>query len=248
MAVCDGHGPFGHHTSNLVRDTLPLRLTESLVAHDPATCPACRSNQAGEARPSAPPACAALATTAAYAAVERQCVAASQAARARSHVLSVGIDTSGTTCVSVMLTPGRLLIGSCGDSRAVLGSLDRKGAASCVPVSRDHKPLVGDERRRLEAAGARVFAHVNEPHIPRVWLPDADAPGLAMTRAFGDSCLKGYGLTAEPDVYERVTEATDDFIVLATDGVWDVVANAMVRVREMRGGGGSLGICRPFLR
>lgn len=40
-----------------------------------------------------------------------------------------------------------------------------------------------------------------------------------MARAFGDFCLKDYGLIAVPDVsYRRLTEK-DEFIVLATDGV-----------------------------
>jgi serine/threonine protein phosphatase PrpC len=50
-------------------------------------------------------------------------------------------------------------------------------------------------------------------------MPDDDCPGLAMSRAFGDFCLKDYGLIASPDVfYRRITEQ-DEFVVLATDGV-----------------------------
>lgn len=40
-----------------------------------------------------------------------------------------------------------------------------------------------------------------------------------MARAFGDFCLKDYGLIAIPQVsYRKITEK-DEFVVLATDGV-----------------------------
>lgn len=58
-----------------------------------------------------------------------------------------------------------------------------------------------------------------EPHVLRVWAPDLDSPGLAMTRAFGDFCLKDYGLSSIPEVsYRRLTN-NDEFVVLASDGV-----------------------------
>ncbi len=59
----------------------------------------------------------------------------------------------------------------------------------------------------------------DEPDVPRMWLPDQDAPGLAMARAFGDFCLKSHGLICTPEVYYRKLSAKDDFLVLATDGV-----------------------------
>eukprot|EP00252_Welwitschia_mirabilis_P009665 TRINITY_DN2238_c0_g1_i6.p1 TRINITY_DN2238_c0_g1~~TRINITY_DN2238_c0_g1_i6.p1 ORF type:complete len:205 (+),score=43.40 TRINITY_DN2238_c0_g1_i6:646-1260(+) len=49
-----------------------------------------------------------------------------------------------------------------------------------------------------------------------------------MARAFGDFCLKEFGLISVPDVsYRRLTEK-DEFIVLATDGIWDVLSNEEV--------------------
>lgn len=52
-----------------------------------------------------------------------------------------------------------------------------------------------------------------------MWLPNSDSPGLAMARAFGDFCLKEFGLISVPEIsYRRITDK-DEFIVLATDGV-----------------------------
>lgn len=75
------------------------------------------------------------------------------------------------------------------------------------------------EAERIRKCRGRVFALQDEPEVARVWLPNNDSPGLAMARAFGDFCLKDFGLISVPDIsYRRVTEK-DEFIVLATDGV-----------------------------
>lgn len=58
-----------------------------------------------------------------------------------------------------------------------------------------------------------------EPEVFRIWMPDEDCPGLAMARAFGDFCLKDYGLIAIPEVSYRRLTSDDEFVVLATDGV-----------------------------
>eukprot|EP00249_Psilotum_nudum_P007985 c20959_g1_i1 orf=721-1434(-) len=49
-----------------------------------------------------------------------------------------------------------------------------------------------------------------------------------MARAFGDFCLKDFGVIAVPEVtYRKITEQ-DEFIVLASDGIWDVLSNKEV--------------------
>lgn len=58
-----------------------------------------------------------------------------------------------------------------------------------------------------------------EPEVFRMWMPEHNCPGLAMARAFGDFCLKDFGLISIPEVsYRRLTDS-DEFVVLATDGV-----------------------------
>ena len=53
----------------------------------------------------------------------------------------------------------------------------------------------------------------------RLWLPNEETPGLAMSRAFGDYCVKDFGLISVPEVTQRMVTNRDQFIVLATDGV-----------------------------
>ena len=57
----------------------------------------------------------------------------------------------------------------------------------------------------------------------------------AVSRAFGDRLLKRY-VVADPDILEEELSSDDHLLILATDGLWDVVSNQdaimMVRVRR----------------
>lgn len=111
------------------------------------------------------------------------------------------------------------MIANVGDSRAVLGSQDGDGSLIDVQLTTDLKPNLPREAERIRICKGRVFSLKNEPGVPRVWLPNVNSPGLAMSRAFGDFCLKNYGVISVPDVsYHRITHK-DQFLVLATDGV-----------------------------
>lgn len=46
---------------------------------------------------------------------------------------------------------------------------------------------------------------------------------LAITRAFGDHALKRDGVTAKPFINKHVLRPFDKFLVIASDGVWDVL-------------------------
>ncbi|KHG17638.1 hypothetical protein F383_21554 [Gossypium arboreum] len=94
-----------------------------------------------------------------------------------------------------------------------------------IQLTVDLKPSLPSELERIQKNGGRVFAMEEEPNVPRVWMPDQDCPGLAMSRAFGDFCLKDHGLISTPQVSYRRLTPKDEFVVLATDGVWDVLSN-----------------------
>lgn len=78
-----------------------------------------------------------------------------------------------------------------------------------------------EETERIVQCHGRVFCLEDEPGVHRVWLPDGESPGLAMSRAFGDYCVKEYGLISVPEVTHRTITSRDQFVVLATDGVWN---------------------------
>ncbi|RZC49862.1 hypothetical protein C5167_018285 [Papaver somniferum] len=135
---------------------------------------------------------------------------------------------SGTTSVTVIKQGEDLVIANLGDSRAVLGTGSNNGELMAVQLTTDLKPSVPEEVERIKKSNGRVFALENEPHISRVWLPDQNFPGLAMTRAFGDFELKDYGVIAIPQISHHHLNINDKFVVLASDGVWDVLSNQQV--------------------
>ncbi|KAF3791750.1 putative protein phosphatase 2C 33, partial [Nymphaea thermarum] len=135
---------------------------------------------------------------------------------------------SGTTAVTLVKQGQDLVIANIGDSRAILGTRDQHNNLIAVQLTVDLKPNLPKEAERIRRCKGRVFALRDEPEVARVWLPHNDSPGLAMARAFGDFCLKEFGLISVPEVSYRLLSQRDEFVVLATDGVWDVLSNKEV--------------------
>lgn len=127
----------------------------------------------------------------------------------RCRLPSLESDAVGSTAVVAIVTPEKIVVANCGDSRAVLC---RKGKA--IPLSRDHKPDRPDELSRIEAAGGRVI-YWDGPRVLGV---------LAMSRAIGDEYLKPY-VSCEPEVTIINRTPDDECLILASDGLWDMVSN-----------------------
>ncbi|KAL3500683.1 hypothetical protein ACH5RR_039776 [Cinchona calisaya] len=140
---------------------------------------------------------------------------------------NVDCSSSGTTAVVVVRQGEYLIIGNLGDSRALLGTKSENGIVP-VQFTTDLKPSLPMEADRIRKCNGRVLALKEEPHIQRVWLPFEDSPGLAMSRAFGDFLLKNHGIIAIPEISYHKLSQNDQFLVLATDGVWDVLSNDQV--------------------
>ena len=118
----------------------------------------------------------------------------------------------GSTAVCALATGSgqqrSLWIAHVGDSRAVLVR-----EHDAVQLTQDHKPTVPRERARIAAVGGRV----NDSRVEGI---------LGMTRAIGDQKFKKF-VSVEPDVLHlSVQPAVDRFLILASDGLWDVVDNA----------------------
>lgn len=126
---------------------------------------------------------------------------------AADEFISAHCRGSGAAAATFYLLGDRFLAANAGDARIVIGTAD--GAQA---LSLDHKPHLPQEKARIEALGGRVvFADV--PRVQGV---------LAMSRALGDAYLKPW-ITAEPRVVEGVLGRENDCLILACDGVWDVV-------------------------
>ncbi|AWP13727.1 hypothetical protein SMAX5B_012219 [Scophthalmus maximus] len=127
-----------------------------------------------------------------------------------------GMDRSGSTAVGILLSPEHFFFINCGDSRAVL----YRNSKVCFSTL-DHKPCNPRERERIQNAGGSVM-------IQRV------NGSLAVSRALGDydyKCVDGKGPTEqlvspEPEVFELIrAPEQDQFVILACDGIWDVMSN-----------------------
>ncbi|OIW03403.1 hypothetical protein TanjilG_12000 [Lupinus angustifolius] len=137
---------------------------------------------------------------------------------------NLDFSCSGTTAVVVIRQGEDLVIANLGDSRAVLGRIHDEELIA-IQLTTDLKPGLPCEAERIRSCNGCVYALEEEPNIQRVWLPNEKAPGLAMSRAFGDFLLKDHGVIAIPDISYHTLTPTDQFILLATDGVWDVLSN-----------------------
>mmetsp|Transcript_1335 Transcript_1335/g.1452 ORF Transcript_1335/g.1452 Transcript_1335/m.1452 type:complete len:336 (+) Transcript_1335:1-1008(+) len=117
----------------------------------------------------------------------------------------------GSTCCAATLVGGRRIVcANAGDSRAIVVRRD----GTVVRLSRDHKPGMPDETRRISELGGRVI----------YWGRWRVEGLLAVSRSVGDASLKPY-VTAEPEVCEYDIGKEDWFLVLSSDGVWDVMDN-----------------------
>jgi serine/threonine protein phosphatase PrpC len=164
----------------------------------------------------------------------------------------VDLSGSGTTATTALQLGNRLWVAAAGDSRALLCRRAAAGAGPWrpQPLTLDHRPRRPSERERVQGAGARVMPKrlpsgqwVGEP---RMWLQDmAAGPGLLISRSLGDLMATSVGCTSEPEVtYTTLIPGRDQFVVIASDGIWDVLSNEQVgrggacaRARA-RGGGG----------
>jgi serine/threonine protein phosphatase PrpC len=135
----------------------------------------------------------------------------------------------GSTAVALWIyadaTQRAILTANIGDSRAVLS---RKQIA--LDLTTDHKPNAPKEKARIESRGGKV-----------VWSGRVDKRGrpiesqgvyrvngnLALSRAMGDRSERP-AVTAEPDITRIEVSDQDEFIVVATDGLWDVMSSQEV--------------------
>ncbi|KAF5476344.1 hypothetical protein F2P56_008071 [Juglans regia] len=243
--VFDGHGPHGHKISRHVRDNLPLKLSASLkylqlnhskfgdvvdaddVANDDEdddddndnnitsreTMKDIHYNHHNSHHLS-------------LASIEASFVKSfKETDQELSQDSSTDTFCSGSTAVIVVKQGHHLIIANLGDSRAVLYTRGDNDQLLPIQLTVDMKPDISSEAERIKNCQGRVFAVDGEPDVYRMWMPDEDCPGLAMSRAFGDFCLKNCGLISIPEVSYRKLTNNDELVVLATDGIWDVLTN-----------------------
>jgi len=127
------------------------------------------------------------------------------------HIIENGFN-SGTTAAGFYLIDDYFYAVNCGDTRIVIGI---QGGVSSLTL--DHKPNLPEETQRIEDEGGYVISF----GVPRV------QGILAVSRAIGDSSLKPY-VIAEPRIAEGCLGKENDYLIIACDGVWDVLSPDIV--------------------
>ena len=209
MAVCDGHGVEGHQVSGFIKRVLPKDLSIALMNKEILTTDKNKKKKI-------------------YNIIGSTFIRVNEKLISNESINSI---FSGTTCVSLIYTPIKLICANIGDSRAVVGRYDKRIKKwISINLSRDHKPTEEDEAKRILKKGGRIKPFIDEETggevgPPRVWVKDDDVPGLAMTRSFGDRVASIAGTICVPEIKEYAFHEGDKFVILASDGVWEFISS-----------------------
>eukprot|EP00775_Hariotina_reticulata_P010461 gene10461-10619_t len=122
-------------------------------------------------------------------------------------------SSAGSTATVAAVTDSAVYLAWAGDSRAIV--LGTGVTLTCTP---EHKADRQDEQDRIAAAGGRVFFNGGLRVMGM----------LATTRAIGDHDLRPYGVVPTPDVLKYERTGSEEYLVLASDGLWDVMSNEEV--------------------
>lgn len=124
-------------------------------------------------------------------------------------------------------TGSQLWIGGVGDCRAILGTSDVNGGIITQPLSVDHAVDLPAERTRMEAAGGHIregFHDEDGEYLAAKVYEDEynerKGPGLSVSRALGDLTAVDVGLIPNPQLAYHKVNADDQYLILASDGVW----------------------------
>ncbi|XP_008255619.1 pyruvate dehydrogenase [acetyl-transferring]-phosphatase 2, mitochondrial [Oryctolagus cuniculus] len=184
--------------------------------------------------------------------------------------LSLQVAFSGATACMAHINGLHLHVANAGDCRAILGVQEDNGRWSCLPLTRDHnawneaelsrlkrehpesegRTIVVDDRLLGILLPCRAFGDVQLK-----WSPELQRSVLG--RGFDTEALNIYQftpphyhtppyLTAKPEVTYHKLRPQDKFLVLASDGLWDVLSNEDV-VRLVVGHLADVGRHKPDL-
>mmetsp|Transcript_4260 Transcript_4260/g.6351 ORF Transcript_4260/g.6351 Transcript_4260/m.6351 type:complete len:364 (+) Transcript_4260:72-1163(+) len=199
FGVFDGHGEHGHHVSAFVKNSLPYHLHQ----HQKITSD-----------------------------TETAILQGTDALVKELACKSINTTFSGTTAIFCVKVGKKLFVANIGDSRCALGRKTSEGKYQAIGLSEDQKPDNPDEKKRILAYGGRVEPLPGMPGEDcgphRVWLRNVDVPGLAMSRSIGDKISQRVGVISTPEIKTHQLTQQDEFIVLASDGVWEFMDNQEV--------------------
>jgi len=196
VGVFDGHGRWGHLVAGCVR--------EAVLAHAQGLLPEAPGRLSDEA---------------AHIALVRLFALADAAL---AHEIDASgrplTEFSGTTATIAIVdaVSGKVAVAHVGDSALMLATGGR-------PFHRtiDHVVDAAAESRILGCGGEVQTFTISGISARRVCMRGSQFPGLAMSRALGDSVARKLGVIGDPEVHVGIPFPAGSMLVVASDGVWE---------------------------
>ncbi|KAL8036851.1 hypothetical protein ABFX02_11G003200 [Erythranthe guttata] len=158
----------------------------------------------------------------------------------RAYTIRPTIAAVGSCCLVGVIWKGTLYIANLGDSRAVMGYMDRSNKIVAEQLTRDHNACMDEVRKELKTL------HPEDSQIlvmkQGVWRVKGI---IQVSRSIGDAYLKRpefaldpsfprFHLTeplrrpvlrADPAMFTRNLQTNDKFVIFASDGLWEHLTN-----------------------
>lgn len=143
-------------------------------------------------------------------------------------------EKSGAVVLCALLDKSHIHVANSGDCRAVVG---RKVNNVIIPIqlTNDHDATNKNEVKRIESK------------FPNI-IQNGRIKGLQPFRALGDKKLKiptPY-VTCEPEIFSYLIHPDDEFLVLASDGLWERLSNERV-VASVKGPNAATSVVKQAL-
>ncbi|CAF0769500.1 unnamed protein product [Rotaria sp. Silwood1] len=153
------------------------------------------------------------------------------------------ICIAGSCACVALIKDTDLYVANCGDARAILGTIDDDGNSSAIPLSNihninnkveikrvlsehplnEHNSVIRDDRLLGLLIPSRAFGDIRFKW-PRNYLQEYLQPYYKKSNAIPQFYITPPYLTARPEIVKHKLTKKDKFLVLATDGVWDLLS------------------------
>jgi serine/threonine protein phosphatase PrpC len=168
--------------------------------------------------------------------------------------ITYDISQSGTTSVMLFLLNDQLICSNIGDSQCFIFNCDSEDLWTFEALSFPHLASDEKEQKRILEQGGEIHPYYEQNGIfegpDRIYAKNKVYPGLVMSRTFGDLEAKKIGVISEPDIIIKKIDSNAKYIVLGSDGLWDVVKpyDVIRIVRPFFNKGDIEGACQTLMK
>lgn len=168
--------------------------------------------------------------------------------------ITYDISQSGTTSVMLFLLNDQLICSNIGDSQCFIFNCDSEDLWTFEALSFPHLASDEKEQKRILEQGGEIHPYYEQNGIfegpDRIYAKNKVYPGLVMSRTFGDLEAKKIGVISEPDIIIKKIDSNAKYIVLGSDGLWDMVKpyDVIRIVRPFFNKGDIEGACQTLMK